>query len=409
MVDTIWGQTALSSMEEGYKASVGRAQEVPQQQAKTSLLSSQAAEAKLKLEQDQGAWKTTLSERASIKETLAANPELDMSKLSDQIAARDKALQSPAAKMDIPLMQMLSQEKRDLQGQQTKTAVELQQTNTANMERTSDVLNSFLVDPTNNLGVLDSLKDLPLSMQGNINNLKKMFAPGSQVKIPATLSGVEGKTWEQLAPEEKNKTAQAIKEGNQKLTAAQKDQLALSNLYFKTGKQADAVQAKTIDQQQKAQDSANKLGNNTVVNAERERHNRATEGLKRAFDSNHLAIFDFGKRNDAEKTLLQAKKLYDPLLKEAQTRLNKEKNAVIKVGGFNIVGSDTRIANAQTELDTIQKDYDSMTAVLSRKDKDIAAVTGKSSTIPTRPTTVPAGSQYSPSTKTWWKDGKQVH
>jgi len=84
----------------------------------------------------------------------------------------------------------------------------------------------------------------------------------------------------------------------------------------------------------------------------------------------------------------------NPAIAKAQAALDRSD----KIHDDNLRGLE---AAAESGKRFVPKPY-------SDAEKEVKAPVVSKSAIPDRPSSVPTGSQYSPSTKTWWKDGKKV-
>lgn len=266
MADTIFGPTAFSSFSEGVKQGVDMTQYAPQERARTSILSGQAEAQQMLMAEKKAAQALSLQKKAILGETIQENPELNMSKLSDQIKARETAMNSPLAKKDVALWQTLSEDTQALRKQQVETAVELQKQREAQASVANLAINQFLTNPSD-LSLLDvPAEEVGLSSQNNLRMLKTMFAPDTKVAVPASLYSAGGtvtpeqqkRTFWQLTPEEQERVKFGIREGNEKLSSAQKDALALSKLQFGYAQLAEQARKNDLVDRQEAQKTAAK-------------------------------------------------------------------------------------------------------------------------------------------------------
>lgn len=184
---------------------------------------------------------------------------------------------------------------------------------------------------------------------------------------------------------------------------------------------------------QKGIDAKNTLDNENrkIQLAETERHNREME---------HVRLQEQASKRDGNglsKQLafnIQAAKLdnaHDKEVHRIQLEIDKLKTEAptSKVPGSGIGGStwfedegvNPLITSKEQEIEALQIRHDEnlkglqealdagKTFVPKPRSKEVKVQATKESLVaPQRPANVPAGSQYSPSTKTWWKDGKKV-
>ena len=183
-----------------------------------------------------------------------------------------------------------------------------------------------------------------------------------------------------------------------------------------------SAKQKAIDQKNTVDDA-----NRKVQLAEAERHNKEME---------HWKLQEAAAKKDGQGISKQLKfsidaakldKSYDTEAHKLQLEIEKLETEAptTKLKGSGIIWDDDQvnplITSKRAELQELKERHDENLAGLQKatdegrlfvpspKSKSPKPVEVKDKLVaPQRPTSVPEGSQYSPSTKTWWKDGKKV-